>query len=52
VEYIHNPVIAGYEQKDLLRTNPVIAGFINEPEHWKYSSSIDYSGGNGSLDFI
>jgi REP element-mobilizing transposase RayT len=36
VEYIHN--------------NPVIAGFVNEPEHWKYSSAIDYSGGKGILE--
>jgi putative transposase len=40
IEYIHN--------------NPVAAGFVNEPEHWKYSSAIDYSGGKGLLeiDFV
>ncbi len=36
VEYIHN--------------NPVEAGFVKEPWHWKYSSAIDYSGGKGVLD--
>lgn len=36
VEYIHN--------------NPVEAGVVKEPWHWKYSSAIDYSGGKGVLD--
>lgn len=36
VEYIHN--------------NPVEAGFVKGPWHWKYSSAIDYSGGKGVLD--
>jgi len=32
------------EQKaDYLHNNPVAAGFVNEPWHWKYSSAIDYS---------
>ncbi len=33
-----------------LHQNPVAAGFVTEPEHWKYSSAIDYSGGKGLLD--
>lgn len=33
-----------------LHQNPVVAGFVTEPEHWKYSSAIDYSGGKGLLD--
>jgi putative transposase len=36
VGYIHN--------------NPVEAGFVLEPWHWKYSSAIDYSGGTGLLE--
>lgn len=36
VEYIHD--------------NPVIAGFVDEAEHWRYSSAIDYSGGKGILE--
>ena len=36
VNYIHN--------------NPVEAGFVLEPWHWKYSSAIDYSGGKGIID--
>ena len=37
-----------------IHENPVEAGFVMEPEHWKYSSAIDYSGGKGLLeiDFI
>ncbi|MDN4167092.1 transposase [Cytophagales bacterium LB-30] len=40
VEYIHQ--------------NPVVAGFVNEPEHWRYSSAMDYAGSKGLLeiDFI
>ncbi|WP_258103565.1 transposase [Marinoscillum sp. MHG1-6] len=39
---------------DYIHMNPVISGFVTEPEHWKYSSAVDYSGGNGLLgiDFI
>jgi REP element-mobilizing transposase RayT len=36
VEYIHN--------------NPVIAGFVEEPWHWRYSSAVDYSGNKGLLE--
>jgi REP element-mobilizing transposase RayT len=30
--------------------NPVEAGFVSEPEHWKYSSAIDYAGGKGLVN--
>lgn len=30
--------------------NPVEAGFVREPQDWKYSSAIDYCGGKGLLD--
>lgn len=36
INYIHN--------------NPIEAGFVLEPEHWKYSSAIDYAGGKGVLE--
>ena len=36
VNYIHN--------------NPVEAGFVEEAEHWKYSSAIDYVGGKGLIE--
>ncbi|GGI52479.1 transposase [Mucilaginibacter galii] len=43
------------EQKaDYIHNNPVEAGFVNEPEHWKYSSAIDYAGGKGlvSIEYL
>jgi REP element-mobilizing transposase RayT len=36
VHYIHN--------------NPVVAGFVIEPQHWKYSSAFDYAGGKGLIN--
>ena len=42
-----------YEQRLLyLHENPVKAGFVREPEHWLYSSAIDYYYGEqkGLLD--
>lgn len=30
--------------------NPVEAGFVLEPEYWKYSSAVDYAGGKGLLE--
>lgn len=39
LEYIHN--------------NPVVAGFVEIAEHWKYSSGKDYYGtGKGLLDLV
>ncbi len=35
------------QRLDYLHFNPVEAGFVNEPEHWKYSSALDYAGGKG-----
>jgi putative transposase len=32
-----------FNQKlNYLHLNPVAAGFVNEPWHWKWSSAIDY----------
>ena len=36
LEYIHN--------------NPVVAGWVDEPEHYLYSSARDYAGGKGLID--
>ncbi|MEP4091042.1 transposase [Reichenbachiella sp.] len=38
------------QRLDYIHHNPVIAGFVNEPEHWRYSSAIDYAGGKGQID--
>ncbi|WP_162426021.1 REP-associated tyrosine transposase [Pontibacter pudoricolor] len=35
---------------DYIHNNPVEAGFVSEPNHWKYSSALDYSGGKGLLE--
>ena len=35
---------------DYIHMNPVKAGFVSEPHHWKYSSAINYSGGIGLID--
>tara|TARA_R110000744_G_scaffold57009_2_gene120016 strand:+ start:473 stop:973 length:501 start_codon:yes stop_codon:yes gene_type:complete len=38
------------QKVDYIHNNPVEAGFVLEPWHWKYSSAIDYSGGKGLLE--
>ena len=41
------------QRLDYIHNNPVKAGFVVEPEHWKYSSAYDYCGGKqGLLDII
>jgi putative transposase len=41
-------------EMDYIHNNPVVSGFVLEPQHWKYSSAIDYCGGTGLLemDFV
>ena len=34
---------------DYIHNNPVEAGFVLEPEHWKYSSAVNYSGQMGKV---
>jgi len=33
-----------------LHHNPVVSGFVAEPQHWLYSSALDYCGRKGLLD--
>ena len=41
------------EQKlEYLHHNPVKAGFVEEPTHWRYSSACDYEGGKGLLPLV
>ncbi len=40
------------QRLDYLHMNPVVAGFVKEPENWNYSSAIDYSGGKGLLNIM
>ena len=35
---------------DYIHQNPVKAEIVNEPEHYRHSSAIDYAGGKGLLD--
>ena len=46
-EHENHPVLldstAMYNQRlDYIHSNPVNAGFVDEPWHWKYSSAMDY----------
>jgi REP element-mobilizing transposase RayT len=41
-----------HQKLDYMHYNPVEAGFVNNPEDWKYSSAIDYNGGKGLLEVI
>lgn len=34
---------------EYIHMNPVVAGFVDEPHYWKYSSAIDFYGGKGLL---
>ncbi|MFT7238339.1 MAG: putative transposase [Cyclobacteriaceae bacterium] len=38
------------QKVDYIHQNPVVAGYVLEAEHWKYSSAVDYSGGKGLLE--
>jgi putative transposase len=42
------------QKVDYIHKNPVVAGFVAEPWHWRYSSAADYSGSKGLLeiDFV
>ena len=35
---------------DYIHNNPVEAGFVIEPHHWKYSSAVNYSGEQGMIE--
>ena len=37
------------QKVNYIHMNPVVSGFVSEPEYWKYSSAIDYSGGKEPL---
>jgi len=37
------------QKVDYIHRNPVVAGFVAEPEHWRYSSATDYSGMKGLI---
>lgn len=37
---------------EYIHFNPVAAGFVNAPEHWRYSSATNYLGGEGLIPII
>jgi len=41
-----------HQKLDYTHYNPVEAGFVSNPEDWKYSSALDYNGGKGLLEII
>ncbi len=38
------------QKLDYVHNNPVLAGLVDEPEHYRYSSAKDYAGMKGLLD--
>jgi putative transposase len=40
------------QKLDYIHNNPVVAEIVNEPQDYRYSSVIDYSGGKGLIDVI
>ena len=40
------------QRVDYIHNNPVEMGFVAEPQHWLYSSAIDYSGGKGMIELF
>lgn len=32
---------------DYIHMNPVVANYVNDPTHWRYSSALDYAGKKG-----
>ncbi len=50
IEIYSNKVM---EQKiNYLHFNPVVAGYVERPEHWLYSSARNYYGKSGLLDIV
>jgi len=40
------------QRLDYTHYNPVLSGLVKIPEQWKWSSAIDYYGGNGLIDIL
>lgn len=41
-----------FEKIHYIHNNPVRAGIVNEPQHYRYSSACDYAGTRGLVDVI
>lgn len=40
------------QKMEYIHMNPVVAGCVAEPHYWKYSSAVDYNGGEGVLRLL
>jgi REP element-mobilizing transposase RayT len=40
------------QKLDYIHYNPVKRGYVDEPEHWRYSSARNYAGRNGLIEVI
>lgn len=40
------------QKLDYIHNNPVVAGFVENPEDYAYSSARDYAGGKGMIDIV
>ena len=40
------------QKLDYIHDNPVLAGIVEEPQHYIYSSASSYTGGKGIIDVI
>jgi len=40
------------QKLDYIHNNPVESGIVSEPEHYNYSSAINYSGGLGLIEVV
>jgi REP element-mobilizing transposase RayT len=38
------------QKLEYIHMNPVVAGFVSEPEHWRYSSAIDFANKKGLIE--
>jgi putative transposase len=41
-----------HQKLNYIHQNPVVSGLVNEAQHYRYSSAIDYYGGTGLLDVV
>lgn len=46
---LHNNYLKD-QKLEYIHQNPVLAGFVDEPEHFKFSSARDYAGIRGLVD--
>ena len=48
IELWSNEVIQ--QKLDYIHYNPIEAGFVTEPQHWKYSSAVNFNGFGGVIE--